>query len=264
MQVPHDHRKPIGHRIVRLATTESTMDDARHLVDRNGSRHSHGVVVTAREQTQGKGTRGRQWHTDPDRTLPITIIVTPEPAIPRPALLTLATAAALVDAGEHVGAELLIRWPNDVVDLSGRKVAGILAHAVDAEPACFLIGIGVNVLPADIQDPSLSDPIGSLQESGGDVHRAEDWLPTLLCSVSGRLNQLSSTGPGPLRDRFQEKSFLSTTVDRYRRGNEVVTGTLTGLTPDLNLELRAMNGQRVTWPSEQVVRLRSGEPDPSG
>ena len=77
--------------------------------------------------------------------------------------ISLVAGASLLSClSEHVGDNLGLKWPNDVVHReSERKVAGILVEALglgDASPV-VLVGIGVNLkaaaaldLPADITD----------------------------------------------------------------------------------------------------------------
>src|SRR5205823_4113792 len=95
----------------------------------------HGMLVTAAEQSAGRGRQGRTW-TAPDGRALLCSVVVREP----PALLPLAAGVAVA---EVVGAEAQLKWPNDVLT-DGRKVAGILVEGRPQE-GWVVVGIGLNV-----------------------------------------------------------------------------------------------------------------------
>ncbi len=95
----------------------------------------HGTVVTADEQTEGRGRQGRSWSAAPGRALLCSVVVRDPPA-----LLPLAAGVAVADV---VGPRARIKWPNDVL-MAGRKVAGILAEGRPQE-GWAVVGIGLNV-----------------------------------------------------------------------------------------------------------------------
>ena len=98
-----------------------------------------GDVLWAREQTAGRGRRGRSFHSIPDKSLTLSVLLGPDQ---RP-IATAMGALAVHDALIGLGLESQIKWPNDVL-LGGRKVAGVLAEGRTGVDACVL-GIGVNI-----------------------------------------------------------------------------------------------------------------------
>src|SRR3954462_2085959 len=114
--------------------TGSTSDRARELALAGAP---HGALVTAAEQTAGRGRQGRAWTTPPGTALAMSMVLRDPPA-----LLPLIAAVAVAQAcGDEAGAQ--IKWPNDVL-VDGRKVAGILAEGRPHE-GWAVLGIGVNV-----------------------------------------------------------------------------------------------------------------------
>jgi BirA family biotin operon repressor/biotin-[acetyl-CoA-carboxylase] ligase len=95
------------------------------------------------------------------------------------ARLGLTSLAAAVATSRVCGERYGIKWPNDVVDALGRKVAGILAEAEweGGRPAFLVLGIGVNVgaRPADLPATCLAD--------GGDPRSAEEVALALVPEV---------------------------------------------------------------------------------
>lgn len=97
-----------------------------------------GLLVTARSQTRGRGTKGRTWFSPHDTNLYLTVTLgEPDQRFP------IVTGVAVHDALSELcrGIEVEIKWPNDIM-ISGKKVCGILCESKGALTA---IGIGINV-----------------------------------------------------------------------------------------------------------------------
>lgn len=136
---------PLGRPRLHLRSCDSTNERARLLAIAGAP---HGTLVSADEQTAGRGRHGRSWVAPPGRCLLCSLVLRwPEYSQP-PALLPLMAGVAVSQA---IGQGALVKWPNDVVlgeDL--RKLAGILVEARTQE-GWAVLGIGVNVA-LDLQD----------------------------------------------------------------------------------------------------------------
>jgi BirA family transcriptional regulator, biotin operon repressor / biotin---[acetyl-CoA-carboxylase] ligase len=122
----------IGTPRVHLRTTDSTNERARVLAAAGAP---HGTLVTADEQSAGRGRQGRAW-TAPARSAVLMSVVLRE----LEETLPLTAAVAVCEA---LPVEARIKWPNDVW-IEGRKVAGILVEARPQE-GWAVLGIGLNV-----------------------------------------------------------------------------------------------------------------------
>jgi BirA family biotin operon repressor/biotin-[acetyl-CoA-carboxylase] ligase len=135
----------LGRPRLHLRRVESTNARARELA---GAGAPHGTLVTAAEQTAGRGRQGRGWSAPAGRSLLMSLLLRDWPR-----LLPLAAAVAVA---ETVGEGGAIKWPNDVL-LRDHKVAGILAEGRPQE-GWMVLGIGLNVavrpndLPPDVRD----------------------------------------------------------------------------------------------------------------
>ena len=134
----------IGEPRIHHEVTDSTNERARELA---GAGAAHGTLVTAGEQTAGRGRQGRSWTAAPREALLMSVIV--RDLEPRHALLPLMAALAVCETVEAVTADApagpvrcQIKWPNDVW-VERRKLSGIL---VEARPAAgwAVVGIGLN------------------------------------------------------------------------------------------------------------------------
>jgi BirA family biotin operon repressor/biotin-[acetyl-CoA-carboxylase] ligase len=144
-----------------FARTDSTNTRARELAEAGAA---HGTVVTAAEQTEGRGRQGRVWTAPAGKGLLYSAIL--RPLDERHLLLPLAVPIAVCEAAESLRPEVAcqIKWPNDVW-LEERKLAGILIEA-RPQDGWAVIGVGINLsvepdeFPAELRWPAISLGVG--------------------------------------------------------------------------------------------------------
>jgi BirA family biotin operon repressor/biotin-[acetyl-CoA-carboxylase] ligase len=122
----------IGSPRVHYRATDSTNERARALASAGAP---HGTLVTADEQSAGRGRQGRVW-TAPARSAVLMSVLLRELS----ETLPLAAAVAVCEA---LPVDARIKWPNDVW-IDGRKLAGILVEA-RPQQGWAVLGIGLNV-----------------------------------------------------------------------------------------------------------------------
>jgi BirA family transcriptional regulator, biotin operon repressor / biotin---[acetyl-CoA-carboxylase] ligase len=155
----------VGWPRLHLRSVGSTSDRARELALAGAP---HGAIVTAAEQTAGRGRQGRSWAAQPGAAVLVSMVIR-EPS----GLLPLVAAVAVA---ETIGDGAAIKWPNDVL-CEGRKVAGILAEGRPHE-GWAVLGIGVNVaIDVALLPDEVRERAGSLGRSRGEV---EPFLGSLL------------------------------------------------------------------------------------
>lgn len=135
---------------IHFSRTDSTNERARELAARGAP---HGTLVTAGEQTAGRGRQGRTWTAPPASAILCSLVIR-EP----PRLLPLAAGVAVA---EVVGPEARVKWPNDVL-VDGRKLAGILVEG-RPQQRWAVLGIGLNVAVREHDfPPELRDRAGTM------------------------------------------------------------------------------------------------------
>jgi BirA family biotin operon repressor/biotin-[acetyl-CoA-carboxylase] ligase len=158
----------IGHPRVHYRITDSTNERARELASRGSP---HGTLVTADEQTTGRGRQGRAWIASPGSAVLMSVVLRRiNGALP------LAAAVAVCEA---LPLRALVKWPNDIW-IGRRKVAGILVEGRPLE-GWGVLGIGVNVSSVDFP-AELEDIATSLRREGLNSSK-EEVLASLLVSL---------------------------------------------------------------------------------
>lgn len=225
---------PDGWRLVALASVGSTNDEAARLAEQGAP---EGTFVWAREQTGGRGRRGRTWMSPPGNLYCSTVL---RPGCPASHAAELGFVAALavadIVAGER---QIRLKWPNDVL-VDGGKIAGILLESSigqDGQVDHVVAGIGVNVGFAP-QLPEMRYPGAVL---GGTVEAAASRLTQALAL---RLAQWRQAGFEEIRANWLAKAGpIGAEVD-VRLGSELVSGRFAGLDRDGGLLLDTPAGPR--------------------
>jgi BirA family biotin operon repressor/biotin-[acetyl-CoA-carboxylase] ligase len=170
---PREHHETIG----------STNERARELAEQGAA---HGTLVTADEQTAGRGRQGRGWVTPKGVAIAASLVLRDYDD-----LLSLRAGLAVADVA---GPAALVKWPNDVW-VEGRKVAGILVEA----RGWAVLGIGVNVAvdPSTLPEEAAA-VAGTL---GRDPSEVESTLTELLAALERRLGEDKAAALEALRER---------------------------------------------------------------
>ncbi len=132
-----------------------------------------GCLVTADQQTQGRGRLNRRWVTHPGVALAFSLILRPSSEeMHHVGFFSPLGALAICQSLEgSLGLAPQIKWPNDVL-LQGKKVAGILVEAawIGDRLEGMVIGIGVNVKPEAVPPAEgLLFPATCVEDAAGRV-----------------------------------------------------------------------------------------------
>jgi len=207
--------------------TDSTNERARELAATGAP---HGTLVTADEQSAGRGRQGRVWTASAGDALLMSIVLRSLDA-----LLPLRAAVAVA---ESIPLPAQIKWPNDVW-LEGKKVSGILVEGRPQE-GWAVLGIGLNVSTRAFPD-ELSSIATSLALTGVSLSR-EEALEALLKSLDRLL-----VAPGAeVLVAWRDRDALLGTPVAWNGGR----GRATGITDDGALRVETDSG---------VVELDAGE-----
>ena len=219
---------------VHHRATDSTNERAKELALAGAP---HGTLVTADEQSAGRGRQGRAWTAPPGSALLLSLVLRElDPLLP------LAAAVAVCEAlPEDAGAR--IKWPNDVW-LERRKLAGILVEG-RVQEGWAVLGIGLNV-STEAFPGELAEIATSLRLSGFDLER-EPLLAALLLTLERRL----ATPEDELLAAWAERDALRGERVRWEGGE----GTAAGIDRGGSLIVETEEG-RTTLAAGEVHLLR--------
>jgi BirA family biotin operon repressor/biotin-[acetyl-CoA-carboxylase] ligase len=248
---------PVGAIVHRLESVPSTNDAARALALGGAE---HGTAVVASEQTHGRGTKGRAWHSPAGLGLYASFVVRGPGGrtLPFPHLLPLAAGLAASDAVRTAsGLEVRLKWPNDLVH-GGRKLGGILSEAVTgAEGGDFaVIGIGLNVdqgledLPAELRSSATS-----LRLAGAGAATIEALFASLCRALDCWYNALARGEKETVVREYEARlTFPAGASIRVRTAGGTIQGICRGLDAEGRLIVeRSGEGGRVALDAAEGI-----------
>jgi BirA family biotin operon repressor/biotin-[acetyl-CoA-carboxylase] ligase len=213
------------------------------------------LVILAREQTQGRGRRGRVWHSPAVGNLYCTFVFRPQLGPEHLQDFTLWMGLNLCELlVNFCKATPRLKWPNDLY-LGERKAGGILTEArIDADQIRDLVfGLGLNLngrirdLPRELQLTATS-----LAEATGAPVDLNRFAAALIGRVQAAYGQFIA---GDYRDKFadlwQQFDLLRGRVVTVSQGSRQVTGTAMGIDDEGSLIVRLKSGG--------TERFRAGE-----
>ena len=251
-----------------LESTPSTMDEARERVISGRARFTESTIacacVMAREQTAGRGQRGRIWFAARDESLCATYILrcpgVTHPAAAGSLAILAGVAAADVLAHLKVPSAVGLKWPNDIL-LNGRKAGGILVELMRSPQGIWiaLVGVGLNVSVSEFP-PHLAASATSLLIEGADPAGLLD-LEALARDIGVSLSAWAwrcRTGPKTAIQSWRR--FDATTGRRYETewNGAPATGTARGIDDVGALLLRLADGTSIAVTSATSLREIQG------
>ena len=211
------------------------------------------LLVTAESQTEGRGTRGRPWHSPPGNIYLTVAIHRRYLDASRLKLFPLETGLALWEAVSPLlppesRSGLRLKWPNDLL-WEGRKTAGMLLEAATDH---VFVGVGVNVAEA----PPIADggtPSACLREAGA----PDDCGLLVAKAFFARLRARLASGTGdpagrPLLDAWRERALWDKSLRlRDRPGRPEVLPV--SLNAEGHLRVRFADGREEDLISEYLA-----------
>jgi BirA family biotin operon repressor/biotin-[acetyl-CoA-carboxylase] ligase len=165
----------------------------------------HGALVTADEQSQGRGRFGRPWHSPAGASLYASFVLRPGSADARWSALGLAVGVGLREGLARVCDEVVLSWPNDLL-VGDRKLGGILCEARWLGNApIFVVGFGINVA-ARAWPPELAPIATSLAEViDREPPCCAELLAIVLESLEPVLDAFARDGFAAVRERYEAR-----------------------------------------------------------
>jgi BirA family transcriptional regulator, biotin operon repressor / biotin---[acetyl-CoA-carboxylase] ligase len=225
-------RTPMTH-IHRLDRVTSTQDLLHELAAAGAE---PGTTVVAGEQTGGRGSRGRAWHSGRGG-LWCSVLFRPGGGGAELAGIRVGLATAEILGSMGLGDRARLKWPNDLM-LEDRKVGGILCESrwSGEQLSWIAAGIGINV--TNSVPSSLAGSGTSLQQ-----HLPGVELENLLAHLLARLTALDLSGPVLAPDELRRWGSRDWLLGR--RLLAPAAGTATGLGQNGTLEIRADDGSLI-------------------
>lgn len=215
--------------MVSLESVGSTNEEARTLAETATSPAPDRTIVWSREQTGGRGRRGREW-VSPVGNVYCSTILRPNKPADQISLLSFVASLAVHDTVCELlpqNNSVSCKWPNDVL-VDGQKISGILLETSGISgknPDWLVLGVGINVasFPEKTAYPATS--LFKLGFSGGVVTVFE----TFIRNLEVRLKQWEVGGFEAIRGEWLDRAIGQGTEITVNLGNKSLSGVFSDL-----------------------------------
>ncbi|MEZ5828226.1 MAG: biotin--[acetyl-CoA-carboxylase] ligase [Hyphomicrobiales bacterium] len=236
-------KMPAGYRLLKLDTVDSTNAEAKRRAEMG---EPGPLWIWSARQSKGRGRAGREW-TSQVGNLFASLLIRPHCTLQTASQLALVAGIAAYDTLAKLvayegRADLLLKWPNDVL-LAEEKVAGILLENVGSAKgsgSVVVIGTGMNLAnhPPNLPQPAISLAAYGLQVSPGDALQV---LASTTHEWIMRWGEEQRSRPSAGRGSI---ALVLGRPLRVSLSGEQIEGTYAGLDADGALRLRTAEGER--------------------
>ncbi len=215
----------------------------------------HKALCVAHLQSKGRGRQGRKWSHRLGECLMFSFgWVFDQPQYELGSLSPVA-AVACRRALLHLGLDVQIKWPNDLV-VGRDKLGGILIETVRAGgKTVAVVGIGINfVLPKEVENAASVQSLFQTASRRGNADAAV-LLETLLAELDAVLLQYARDGFAPFVAEYQAANRdHGKAVLLLRDGETVCEGTVKGVDGQGVMHLETAEGEQTVVSGEISLR----------
>lgn len=206
--------------------------------------------ILTKHQTAGRGSRGRDWLSDPGN-FAASLLFRPDTPPATAALRSFTAALALAHTFEALGLEqaaITLKWPNDVL-VQGRKSAGILLESsgIGDQLSYLIVGIGVNLNSSPPKEALRKNALAatSLSEHLEQVPTPEQFLDYLAPTFDVLEQRLVNFGFDSIRLEWLGRAANVKQIVTIQSGREMLCGMIETLDDTGALVLATEKGRRV-------------------
>ena len=196
----------------------------------------HGQAFVAKEQTAGKGQRGKTWQTAAGQSIALSLIVKADKLkLEQQFLLSMAVSLGVYDffgkyAGSNnragqAGDQTKIKWPNDLY-WRDRKAGGILIETVfkGMQWKWAVVGIGININQTRFSK-SLPNPI-SLRQITDKEYDVVEMATELYSFVMKRIEKISPQSTKKMLKEYNLHLYKRDEPVKLKKANAVFKTTV--------------------------------------
>ncbi|MFP9099216.1 biotin--[acetyl-CoA-carboxylase] ligase [Flavobacterium sp. RHBU_24] len=222
--------------IIKLSAINSTNDYLKELL---ATRYVENfTVVTAENQTGGRGQMGTAWAVEPGKNLTFSLLVKD--------LLPNVNTIFSLNAGVAVGISkalvstgipgIIIKWPNDIL-AGNKKVGGILIeNSIKSDGEIFsVIGIGVNVNQQNFEGLPKASSLALF--TGREIDK-EELLVAILEEIKRAVSRLINKDEKGIWDDYHSLLYKKGLPMPFEKAGKTFMGIIESVTPNGSLRVR--------------------------
>lgn len=228
--------------IIKLETVDSTNNYAANLIKLSSP--PDGSVITAQEQTHGKGQRGSYWSAHKGENLLTSMIVYPT-VLDSSNMFLLSQIAALAARETYEffsEKDIMVKWPNDIY-VDNRKLGGILIEYnwVEGKIQSAIIGWGLNVNQRGFDLPRAA----SLRMISEKYTSIDSFLNHLIDCFDVWYEKLHQSDFVSIRKEYFDYLFRKNEISIYNVKGNIIKARILNVSNSGMLQLEDSEGQLI-------------------
>lgn len=212
------------------------------------------TLVTAAEQTTGRGRYNHQWISPPNQNIYASFVfflnLKQQNLGNIPQILALSAVNTLQKYGVHAE----IKWPNDLL-INGKKLGGVLCETFQkGQEVVFIAGIGLNVNMEEGELKKIDRPATSILAETGKGADIELLLSDLSAVFSVNLERFLKEGFDPFYESFKNSlCYKECDAVQFHNHQKLFKGSFEKINPDGSLKLLLEDGSSKTFSSGEFI-----------
>ena len=218
----------------------------------DGNKAQHGVVVTAKKQTNGKGQRGKTWVGEVGQSLMMSIIVQPNMPIGYQFAFNASIAVAIASVLEILDNkwEVKIKWPNDII-INDKKAGGILIENVLRGNIWVnaIIGLGLNINQSSFPvDLPFAISLKMAANFDFDLEIIRDKITdNILSTIENKI------GADEIMGKYNERLYKRGKLQMFAKDGQRIELLIIGAATDGTLKVQNQSGDLVSYRHGKVI-----------
>ena len=225
--------------------TDSTMEAAKELIPKE---KSEVFIVLSDIQKSGRGRQSREWQSLAGNFF-ATIAFNIKTDIQKMAGFSLVAGLAACKALGNLGCRTRLKWPNDILSLSGKKLAGILIEIIEENGVPYVLcGIGINLVevPKDLNNCT------SIKELSGVSYTPLQAIIKVYPELKTYFDKFILQGFSSFKNEWTlNAAFIGRDITVHISKDKKISGMMMGVNKDGALQIEK-NGKIETFTSGDI------------
>lgn len=237
-----------SHKIDTIEVLPTVTSTNQHLLEvaKTLKENEQTHICIAEQQTQGRGRRGKNWHSPFGRNLYLSCLQSFDSLQETHGALSLVIGVATIKALEKLGVEQIgLKWPNDIVWKNTHKLAGILIELTGSSPGPWhtIIGLGLNIDMASTNE--VQTPWTSLANLIQPVPKRSYIAATLITAIIDALDNYRKNGFTPYLKTWQQYDVLQGQQINIHTNQQIISGRYLGISPQGAIQIQQASNDEI-------------------
>jgi len=212
------------------------------------------TLVTAGEQTEGRGRLGREWISPAEENVYASFCFFIDNDRDDFGNISQVMGITSAEVIEELWIRPQLKWPNDIL-IKGKKVGGILCETVPVgDQRCVIVGIGLNVNMPEHELQQIDRPATSMMIESEGERQIEVVLDHLSKRFVLHLEQYLAEGFSPFLTSYRELLHIQPGEPvQFHDPRQLWKGLFKKIQDDGSLTLELESGEDKTFHSGEVL-----------